>query len=431
MRLGRSFILVRLLAMLFASGSILGATPAAATQASPAGPATEQPTRSDDQPFHLIRASSELQEQIVGGNRDALTRQSEVTRDISRKLAVFDLHVWTQARNRTGLIKFVLNGGDLDVLQIVLSKNIFPEPEKALAQGVLQYALGRKAAAIEILKPLDIRAIGPSLAGHIALIKAILARDGDAKAARHYSNEARLLSPGSAIEEAALRLSIDLAIAQGDAPRLDLAALRYAYRFPQSLYRTSIDLRVARVLGARNPARQADDHALAMTLAAQLADGERVGFLMELAEAALRSGHLATAESMAKLGTQSSAPSAMTASALRAFEGAAMLFGPHRGSALQVLSQADTADAPPAIRKLIIEARKLAVMIEQPPPPMPRGVMVDALSAGSELSLDPKTPAAHAHGGRARQKDEAVLHASQRATQQLDAVDAILERAGQ
>ena len=360
----------------------------------------------------------------------ALARQSEVTRDISRKLAAFDLHVWTEARNRAGLIKFVLNGGDLDVLQIVLSKTIFPEPEKALAQGVLQYALGRKAAAFEVLKPLDVRAIGPSLAGHIALIKAILARDADAKAARHYSNEARLLSPGSAIEEAALRLSIDLAIARGDASGFDVNALRYAYRFPQSLYRTSIDLRIARVLGARNPSRQAEDHALAVTLAAQLADGDRAGFLMELAEAALRSGHLATAEAMAKWGAPSSAPSATTASALRAIEGAATLFGPHRENALQVLSQVDTADASPAIRKLMTEARKLAVMIEQPPPPVPRGVMVDALSTGSESSLDPKTPAAHAHGGRARQKDEAVLHASQRATQKLDAIDAILERAG-
>ena len=122
MRVGRSYASARLLATLLAVGAMLGATPAASTQASSVGPADEQPTQSDDQPFQLIRASSELQEQIISGRRDALVRQSEAIRDISRKLAGFGLHVWKDSRNRVGLIKFVLNGGDLDVFQTVLSK---------------------------------------------------------------------------------------------------------------------------------------------------------------------------------------------------------------------------------------------------------------------------------------------------------------------
>ncbi len=53
------------------------------------------------------------------------------------------------------------------------------------------------------------------------------------------------------------------------------------------------------------------------------------------------------------------------------------------------------------------------------------------LAASSAIISDPKKDAATAGGARAGQKDEAVLQTSQRATQKLNAVDAVLERGGQ
>lgn len=417
-----------LLASLFAMGQVLMAPSTLSADVSSAVVGSDPSAPTDIHPYQVVLASSEVQDQVVSGHPDALARQIQVTRDIARKLAGFDLQVWTNGRNRAALIKFVLNGGDVDILETVLSKAMFPEGETALAQGILQYAMGRTAAAAEILASVDVRAFGSSLAGHIALVKAILARQTDPEAALRYSSEARLLSLGTAIEEAALRLSIDLAIARGDAMRFDVCALRYAYRFPKSLYRSPIDRRVARVLGVRPAARQADVPMLARTLGAQLADGDRLTFYTELAESALRAGHVATAETMAKSAAELTAHSDVSARSLRAIEGAAALFSGNRATGLHLLAQTEGPDPPDTTKTLLSEVRKLAASIEAPPQRLPPGAMVEAPPADPVIPADKHL--SKSVGAKLENNDRIVRRTSADATKKMTDVDELLHRVG-
>lgn len=370
MRARRLTVLQLLLPAALALGASSGADPATAIR--PHAPSQNDTAlvASQTPPFQLIRDLSDLQEQIVSGRHDALSKQATLAREISENLTRVDAPAWTDARNRMGLIKYVLTGGHPDALERRLAENIFPETELFIARGVLDYAQGRRAAAAERLDTVEPRALGPSLAGHIALIKAILVRDTNTAAARGFCDEARLLSPGTAVEEAALRLAIDMAVAQGDAIGFDRTVLRYAYRFPRSLYRPKLDARVARILAAR---RHDPDggFGLATTVAEQLPDAERSAFFSELAEAALRAGNLATAARAARSAVDLIRPLGGDTAALRTIEGAALVTGNARKEGLQVLANAEAAISSASTRELIAAAHRLAAAIAAGPDRLP------------------------------------------------------------
>ena len=52
----------------------------------------------------------------------------------------------------------------------------------------------------------------------------------------HFVDIARLEAPGTLIEEAAVRRGIEIAAKLGDAERFEFFAIRYASRFPRSMY---------------------------------------------------------------------------------------------------------------------------------------------------------------------------------------------------
>ncbi|TIV45467.1 MAG: chemotaxis protein MotC, partial [Mesorhizobium sp.] len=89
----------------------------------------------------------------------------------------------------------------------------------AIAKGVVAYLNGRPANAIEMLKPIDPMSVPPDIGAFLALVKGSLLAADDPAQALALLDEARLLSPGTLVEEAALRRSVGIAAAQGDAAR--------------------------------------------------------------------------------------------------------------------------------------------------------------------------------------------------------------------
>src|SRR5690606_40969681 len=74
------------------------------------------------------------------------------------------------------------------------------------------------------------------LAAFVALVKGSLAAKEHPAQALRLLDEARLLSPGTLVEEAALRRSVGIAAETGDAARFALASTQYAARFLHSPY---------------------------------------------------------------------------------------------------------------------------------------------------------------------------------------------------
>jgi chemotaxis protein MotC len=105
-----------------------------------------------------------------------------------------------------------------------------------LARGVLAYGEGRDAEALELLSGIDARALDATLAGHIALAQAELTAKKDPKKALDFLDDARLLAPGTLVEEAALRRQVSIVAASGEFDQFELLSANYLRRFSRSVY---------------------------------------------------------------------------------------------------------------------------------------------------------------------------------------------------
>jgi chemotaxis protein MotC len=194
------------------------------------------PAARAEEPFEQVRALHALQDQTVYGDASAHVAQKAVLSDLAAKLEQADAAVWQDPKNVRAAAAFVLSGGRPDVLRKLLKGARADAREGKLLQGALAYAEGRSDAAQELLAALDGRALEPGIAGHVILVQAELASRKDGARALALLNEARLLAPGTLIEEAALRRQVALYAAVGDVGNFQRTAGVYLRRFARSVY---------------------------------------------------------------------------------------------------------------------------------------------------------------------------------------------------
>jgi chemotaxis protein MotC len=121
-------------------------------------------------------------------------------------------------------------------MRSILRHGNFPDPEAQLARGALAYAEGRIQQAIEILVPVDPRSLDPALGGQIALVQAALILSQNRQRAIESLALARLLAPGTLVDETALRRQISLVGQTQDVEAFAYLSRQYARRFKSSLY---------------------------------------------------------------------------------------------------------------------------------------------------------------------------------------------------
>lgn len=324
------------------------------------------PSRNADSPSTIVRSLTMLQERVARGDVEAFTRQSATTSDIVHRLLRLERAVWKDARNREALLQYVLSGGDPDILAKVQAWKMFPEDERHLATGALAFAQGDWRAAAEAIGMLDARDLAPTLGGIVCLIQAILASESDRIKALHYFSEARLISPGTLVEETALRKTVVLEIAAGDWGRLEQAALRYAYRFPNSLYAKAIDAQLAAALAAQDGASNPEVLRTLARMADQFQADRRVELFTSVARYSLALGKFSTAAAAGHLVATTIGAGPKAVAIGRALEGAGIVSGARRTEGLKLLKESETSDNPHDISDLIHAARAVASMIEAP-----------------------------------------------------------------
>jgi chemotaxis protein MotC len=265
------------------------------------------------------------------------------------------------------VIKFALMGGDPRVAQELEGKKVFEGIEATLAKGAIAFAYGDRKIAEAELGSVDPRSLPPGLGGYVALIVAVIVGPSDPLKAIGLCDEARLLSPGTAVEEAALRLSIELAIASNSASRFDLAVIHHLRRFPNSLYAQAIDSRIARVLAARKSKPSLDVKPWAAIVEDDLPVERRRNLLEEIVKAGLRGGATPTAAFAAGYLRELATENAQLLHLCRAAEAALAILDGRRAEARALLSELASADAAKEVRALIGELRGLVATIEAPP----------------------------------------------------------------
>ena len=194
------------------------------------------PGLDDMQPFLQMRIVQNLQTQTAKGSTHALTAQRKLSKRLNVNFIQFDPFAWRDARNARAAVIHLLSGGHPSVGHHLLQLDPPPAIELLLLEGAIDYIEGRKHAAFEKLTPVDPLSLPPNLGGQIALVQAVLFLPNDLHNALAAIDKARLILPGTLVEEAALRRGVSIAAALHDATLLQTYAMQYARRFPNSLY---------------------------------------------------------------------------------------------------------------------------------------------------------------------------------------------------
>jgi len=188
------------------------------------------------EPFELVRSLQSLQDQIARGNTRAYAHQRVLLARIADQFGGAAPDLWKEPRNARAAVVFVLSGGDARVVEKLVGSGVSFGIDEKLIKGALAYGEGRKDDAQRLLGDVEARAQDPGIAGLLAFVQAELAGQKELAKALALLDEARLLSPGTLIEEAALRRQVALLAAAGKADRYEALATQYLRRFPHSVY---------------------------------------------------------------------------------------------------------------------------------------------------------------------------------------------------
>lgn len=189
------------------------------------------------QPYQLVRSLQLIQDRIAAGDHAAMPMQAKLLEMTDARLRQADAEDFKDPRNFRALLVYGMSGGNPSTVEAAVSRATPVDAQYlSIAKGVINYLVGRPAGAIDVLKPIDPMTLPSDLGAFLALVKGSLMATDDPAAALTLLDEAKLLSPGTLVEEAALRRSVGIAVVQRDAARFALASTQYVERYLHSPY---------------------------------------------------------------------------------------------------------------------------------------------------------------------------------------------------
>ena len=213
-----------------------GPEPAAAAT-SERDPESTKPVDPALAPYIVVRALQTLQDRIAHGNLAAQAAQGRMLDHIAEVFAAADPMVWKETRNANAAALYLFSAGRAAVVREVLEHDAaFTTEGRQLVEGALAYAEGQDDIARRALGSLDPKTLPPALGGHLALVMATLLTDKDPGRAGAMLDAARLLVPGTLVEEAALRRQIFLVADVATLDKFTALSRQYIRRFRNSVF---------------------------------------------------------------------------------------------------------------------------------------------------------------------------------------------------
>lgn len=249
---------------------------------------------------------------------------------------------------------------------------------RKLALGVFNYGRGRFREAEAALGPVDPMRERAEVGAYVALIKGSLAANGDPAAALKALDTARLLGPGTLVEEAALRRSVALAATLGDRPRFLLASGQYVRRFLRSPYASQFA--DGFVAGAVVLHEGLDLEALGRITAGMTPEQEKVVYLRIARRAAIDNLAGLSAYASAKAGALPDAASPAADPRAALYAALPDIAAPDTVGALRRLDGIDPKGLTPSDRALLAAAKAVIGETLAAPPPLPAAPPIEVPS---------------------------------------------------
>jgi chemotaxis protein MotC len=247
------------------------------------------------EPYQLVRTLHALQDQIARGNLEAHNAQPALLKRLGDEFQKADPAVWKDPRNSRAVVTFLLSGGSPQAVDALRSRDLLTI-DAAILDGAIAYVEGRADDARARLGNIHARDLPPTIAAEIALVQSALVAQTDAKAAIERLDDARLLMPGTLVEEAALRREIFVAGQVDDFDKFEALAQKYFRRFRHSIYAGNFRQRLAVAVARFSFVQQSDRFPRLVALLDQLDDaGQRALYLL-IARTALVRGKVEMAD---------------------------------------------------------------------------------------------------------------------------------------
>lgn len=308
---------------------------------SPADPRSKQP-------FEIVRSLQSIQDQIVLGNAEAKIKLPKLIGRIAERLLAADPAVWREGKNARAAAIYVLSGGQPRVVRKILELGTSPEQETKLLEGALAYVEGREAKAKQILAPIDAKGLASPLSGHIAMVQSALVAKDDRGKAIQLLDQARILAPGTLVEEAALRRGIFLADETGDLEKFASLSSQYIRRFPNSTYADNFRRRFADSVTRFGLASDAAQFGKLERLLTEFDSVDQLRLYLKIAQSGLLNGKIASARFAAERATRLSKDGSVEGARSKLYEAAALILtsSPDRG-----VGVLESLDASPLARR--------------------------------------------------------------------------------
>ena len=308
-------------------------------------------------PFMLIRALQDLQNKIVLGDASAQTGQGKLVAEIGAELLRTSPEAWKDIRNVRALAVYLFTGGTPGPVRRILAAGVIPDESDSLIRGALAYAEGRPTEARALLSPLDPFSVPASFGGYLALTQgALLARDEPAQALAAL-DVARLLAPGTVVEETALRRSAFVAAQMGNLSQFGSFGNRYLRLYPKSVYGRDFRERLPAAIASFPPQVLQTEFMHVVALIDELNPDQRRSTYLAVARVAAMKGKGEVSSSASELAAKNSAPGSPDRARADLYRSAGTLTGPQGEAAPGLLAKIDGADLSPEDRELLAAAR--------------------------------------------------------------------------
>lgn len=319
------------------------------------------------EPFELVRSLQSLQDQVAHGNARAQVAQRNLFVHIAEQFDGLNAERWKDARNARAAVAFVLSGGNSRALRKLMQSGVSTDVNDKLLKGALAYGEGRQDEAITLLTAVDARSVDVGLGGILAFVQGEVTAKKEPVKALAYYDDARLLAPGSIVEEAALRRQIALLAAAGTADRYETLATRYLRRFPNSVYVGSFRQQFAVAIAAHTDAAEPGRLARLEVMLGGIEALDRREVYLTIAQEAVSKGKV----EMARFAAANAARLAEEASAererARLYEAAALIATQDFDRGVETLGTIEASKLPETDAALLEAALSVAAQVRRMP----------------------------------------------------------------
>ncbi|MEO9615935.1 MAG: chemotaxis protein MotC [Nitratireductor sp.] len=187
-------------------------------------------------PFKVVRSLQLVQDRLARGDHAALPMQRKLLELTDARFRTVTREEFEDRRNFTALMVYAMSGGNPATLDVVLSRTMPAGADRALGLGILAYMRGQLPKAAQALAEIDPMALEPEVGAYLALVKGSIVALSQPGTALGFMDQARLLAPGTLVEEAALRRSLPACITLNQPERFMTVAEQYTRRFLRSPY---------------------------------------------------------------------------------------------------------------------------------------------------------------------------------------------------